>query len=489
MQRNDHPHRRDAAAFRELGASAIELAARHLDTLEAMPVERIVPARVRARLLGQELPQDGLAPRDILAFLAEDVLPWPLPTGHRRSLGWIDSPPAPIGILADTVATAMNCTSDGYDHSGIFLLATVSRWLMELTGFPQEGSMGLLLSGGSMANLTALTAARYRAYERAGRDMRRDGLHGGPRLTVYASDQTHSSVQKCVEMLGIGAANMRLVATDNRFRIRPDALAAMIEEDKAAGALPCAIVANAGATNTGAIDPMEAMAGIAADHGIWLHVDGAYGAIGCLDPEEAPRFAGMERADSLTIDPHKWFQTPVDCGALLLRDRELQRRAFSLVPAYLESGESPEAPWPYEYSFELTYANRAVKAWASLARLGRSGMTELVTRCNRLARLLADRVEASDSLEALTPVSLSVLCFRYRPAGVGEDRLDAVNDHLSRLIGESGEAHVPTSRIGERSCLRACFLHYANGEDDVEHLLELIARLGPAAVAAAEAQG
>lgn len=486
MNRNDHPHRRDVAAFRALGATAIDMAARHLETLEDLPVERLVPAQVRARLLDQPLPDQGMAAEEIMAFLAEEVLPWPLPTGHRRSLGWIDSPPAPIGILADTVATAMNCTSDGYDHSGIFLLATVSRWLMELTGFPADDSMGLLLSGGSMANLTALTAARYRAYERAGLDMRRDGLHGGPRLVVYASDQTHSSVQKCVEMLGIGAANMRLVATDTAFCIRPEALAAMIAQDMAQGALPCAIVANAGATNTGAIDPMDAMAEIAAEHGIWLHVDGAYGAIGRLDPQEAPRFAGMERADSLTIDPHKWFQTPVDCGALLLRDRALQRRAFSLVPDYLESGESPEAPWPYEYSFELTYANRAVKAWAALARLGREGMTELVVRCNDLARELARRVAASDSLEALTPASLSVLCFRYRPAGVAPDCLDAVNDHLSRLIGESGQAHVPTSRIGEKTCLRACFLHYANGEDDIDHLLALIDRLGPLAVAASQ---
>ena len=485
MQRNEHPHRRDAAAFRTLGATAIDLAARHLETLEDLPVERVVPADVRARLLGQPLPEKGMEADAILAMLASDVVPWPLPTGHRRSVGWIDSPPAPIGILADAVATAMNCTSDGYDHSGIFLLATVSRWLMELTGFPVQGSMGLLLSGGSMANLTALTAARFRAYERVGRDMRRDGLHGGPRLVVYASDQTHSSVQKCVEMLGIGAANMRLVATDETFRIRPEALAAMIAEDKGAGALPCAVVANAGATNTGAIDPMAALADLADEHGMWLHVDGAYGAIGRLDPAEAPRFDGMERADSLTIDPHKWFQTPVDCGALLLRDRELQRRAFSLVPAYLESGESPEAPWPYEYSFELTYANRAVKAWAALARLGRAGMTELVTRCNHLARLLAQRVAERSDLEALTPVSLSVLCFRYRPAGVPEVRLDAVNEHLSRLIGESGEAHVPTSKIGNHTCLRACFLHYANGEDDVEHLLGLITRLGPVAVSAA----
>lgn len=485
MIRSEHPHHRDAAAFRSLGARAIGLAAHHLETMDASPVERTMPRSARRVLLDQALPAQGLEAEAILAFLEDHVLPWPLPTGHRLSVGWIDSPPAPIGVLADTIATAMNATSDGYDHAGIFLLATVSRWLMELTGFPTEGSMGLLLSGGSMANLTALTAARYRAYERAGLDMRKDGLHGGPRLVVYASDQTHSSVQKCVEMLGIGAANMRLVPTDAAFRIRPEALAAMIDADRAAGALPCAVVANAGATNTGAIDPMDALARIAAEAGAWFHVDGAYGAIGRLDPAEAPRFAGMERADSLTIDPHKWLQTPVDCGALLLRDRALQKRAFSLVPAYLESGESAEAPWPYEYSFELTYANRAVKAWAAIARLGRDGLTELVTRCNGLARLLHARIEASDDLEAMTPPSLSVLCFRYRPAGVPEERLDAINARLSDLIGESGEAHVPTTKIGERTCLRACFLHYANDEDDVDTLLGLIGRLGQQAVATA----
>jgi aromatic-L-amino-acid decarboxylase len=485
MDRNHHPHSRDAAELRRLGARAIEIAARHLETLDALPVDRVVPQGERRLLLDQALPEDGLDADAILAFLAEHIAPWPLPTGHRRSVGWINSPPAPIAILADTVATTLNATSDGYDHSGIFLGACVARWLMELVGFPVEGSIGLLLSGGSMANLTALAAARQRACERAGHDLRRDGLAGGPRLTVYASDQTHSSVQKCVELLGLGAASMRLVATDEAFRIRPEALAAMIDADLAAGLTPCAVVANAGATNSGAVDPLAAIADVCAARNVWLHVDGAYGAIGRLDPGEASRFAGMERADSLTLDPHKWFQTPVDCGALLLRDKALQWRTFSLIPAYLASGESAEAPWQFEYSFELTYATRAVKTWAALARLGRAGLSELVCRCNALARRLAAQVAAAPELEAMTPPSLSVLCFRYRPRGVAEDRLDAINATLSRLISESGEAHVPTTKVKGRTCLRACYLHYANDVDDVDHLIALIGRLGQRAVAEA----
>jgi glutamate/tyrosine decarboxylase-like PLP-dependent enzyme len=278
---------------------------------------------------------------------------------------------------------------------------------------------------------------------------------------------------------------MRLVPTDDAYRMKPAALAAMIDEDRAAGAIACAVVANAGATNTGAIDPLDAIADICAASGAWLHVDGAYGALGVLDPAEAPRFAGMARADSLTIDPHKWLQTPVDCGALLLRDKALQRRAFSLVPAYLESGESPEVPWQFEYAFELTYAVRALKAWAAIARLGRAGVAELVIRCNRLARRLADRIDADRDLELVTPPSLSVLCFRYRPAGMTDEQADAVNAALSDLIGASGEAHMPTTRVKGRTVLRACFLHYANDDDDVDDLVALIGRLGPQAVASA----
>lgn len=477
MTRRDNPLARDKQDFRRLAARAAEIAAGHLDSIDRLPVERPVPPAERRLLAEQALPETGLSADEILDFLRDHVAVWPLPTGHRRSYGWINSPPAPIGILADGIATTVNATGDGFDHSGIFLLAAVSRWLMQLLGFPEEGSLGLLLSGGSAANLNALAVARFRAARRAGWDLRRQGLQGpGRPMVVYASDQAHSSIQKSVEMLGLGSDHLRAVPTDEAFRMRGDALVAMIDEDLSRDIIPCCVVASGGATNCGAIDPLSEIAEITVARGIWLHVDGAYGAIGRLDPAYEERFRGMERADSLTFNPHKWLMTPVDCGALLVRDKQLQREAFSLVPAYLAEGGSDQAPWPFEYSFQLTYANRAVKTWATLARLGRSGLRDLVVRLNALADSLGALIDRADDLERLAPVSLSIVCFRYRPleAALDEAAIDRLNEEISARIGRGGEAHLPTTKIGGRPALRVCFMHYENDQDDVGHILALV---------------
>ena len=475
-----HPFVKDREDFERLGARAVEMLGAYLRQLPAGPVDRVVPEDVRRRLMSLPLPDQGLSPEEILEFLRREILPWPVPVGHKRSYGWVNSPPAPIAILADAVSTTMNSGLDGYDHSALFLMASLGRWIMDLVGFPVEGSLCLLLTGGSAATLNALTAARHRAAERAGWNVRVEGLQAGrPRLVAYASAESHSSIQKCVEQLGIGTENLRAIEVDDAFRLRPDALRRAIEADLAAGHLPFAIVACGGATNTGAIDPLDDIAGIAGEFGIWMHVDGAFGAWAALDPAYAERFRGVARADSVTLNPHKWPQVPVDCGAVLTRHPEVHRAAFSLTPDYLVAGDS-EVPWPCEHMFQLTYGNRALKTWAALARLGRSGLAELVIRCNRLASLLEERVRAEPALELLAPASLSVVNFRYRPQGgrLDEAALDALNARISAEVSESGEAHLPTSRVRGRTSLRACFLHYENDEGDVDHLVGLVKRLG-----------
>jgi aromatic-L-amino-acid decarboxylase len=475
-----HPFVKDRADFDRLGARTIEMLGDYLRALPAEPVDRVVPEAIRRRLMALPMPEQGLAPDEMIEFLRREILPWPIAIGHRRSYGWVNSPPAPISILADAVATTMNCGLDGYDHAALFLMSSVGRWIMELVGFPTEGSLCLLLTGGSAATLNALTAARHRAAEQAGWNLRAEGLQGGrARLVLYASSESHSSIQKCVEQLGIGTDNLREIPVDDQFRMRPDALRHAIEADRQAGCLPFAIVACGGATNTGAIDPLDAIADVAEESGVWLHVDGAFGAWAALDPAYASRFAAIARADTVTLNPHKWPQVPLDCGALLTRHAGVHRAAFSLTPDYLVAGHS-EVPWPCEHMFQLTYGNRALKTWAALARLGRSGLTELVTRCNRLATLLDARVRESPDLELLAPASLSVVNFRYRPVGRDFDdpALDALNGRISAAISDSGEAHLPTSRVRGRTSLRACFLHYENDEGDVEHLVQLVRRLG-----------
>jgi glutamate/tyrosine decarboxylase-like PLP-dependent enzyme len=351
---------------------------------------------------------------------------------------------------------------------------------MELVGFPTEGSLCILLSGGSSATLNALTTARHRAAARDGWNMRTEGLQSGrKRLIFYSSAESHSSIQKCAEQLGIGTDNLRAIEADAEFRMRPAALRAAIEADLKAGHLPFAIVACGGATNTGAIDPLDEIADIAEAFGIWLHVDGAFGAWAALDPAYREQFRAFARVDSITLNPHKWLQVPIDCGALLTRHPETHRAAYSLTPDYLEAGHS-EAPWPYEHMFQLTYGNRALKVWAAIARLGRAGVAELVARCNALAKLLEQRVRAAPDLELLSPASLSVVNFRYRPAnGALDDAvLDALNEKISEAISVSGEAHMPTTRIHDKTSLRVCFLHYENDESDVEHLIGLVRRIG-----------
>ena len=479
-QQATHPFVEDRANFDLLGARAVGMLGEYLRSLPAMPVDRVVPGDVRRRLMSLPLPEEGQSPEEILDFLGREIMPWPVAIGHRRSYGWVNSPPAPMSILADAVSSTMNCGLDGYDHSAIFLAVSVGRWIMELVGFPVEGSLCLLLSGGSAANLNALTAARHRTAEHDGWNLREEGLQGGrKRLVLYASSESHSSIQKCVEQLGIGTNYLREIQADADFRMRPHALRHAIEADLKAGHLPFAIVACGGATNTGAIDPLDEIADIAAEFGIWLHVDGAFGAWAALDSTYAERFKALWRADSVTLNPHKWLQVPLDCGALLTRHPEVHRAAFSLTPDYLVSGHS-EAPWPCEHMFQLTYGNRALKVWAALARLGRGGVAELVTRCNRLARLLEARVRAMPDLEMLAPASLSVVNFRYRPAGRNFDgaAIDALNERISNAISESGEAHLPTTRVRGKTSLRACFLHYENDDGDVEHLVRLVSRLG-----------
>ena len=475
-----HPFVSDRDAFEALGERTVRMLGTYLRDLPDEPVDRVVPKDVRQRLIALPLPEHGQSPEEILDFLQREIMPWPIATGHKRSYGWVNSGPAPIALLADAVASTMDCGLDGYDHSAIFLMASLGRWIMELVGFPTEGSLCILLSGGSSATLNALTTARHRAAARDGWNMRTEGLQSGrKRLILYSSAESHSSIQKCAEQLGIGTDNLRVIEADAEFRMEPAALRAAIEADLKAGHLPFAIVACGGATNTGAIDPLDEIADIAQAFGIWLHVDGAFGAWAALDPAYREQFRAFARVDSITLNPHKWLQVPIDCGALLTRHPEAHRAAYSLTPDYLEAGHS-EAPWPYEHMFQLTYGNRALKVWAAIARLGRAGVAELVARCNALAKLLERRVREAPNLELLSPASLSVVNFRYRPANGALDdaALDALNEKISEAISASGEAHMPTTRIHDKTSLRVCFLHYENDESDVEHLIGLVRRIG-----------
>ena len=479
------PHLDDRRDFANLLQQAGATMVRHLNDRPDMPVDSSTPPEeIRRELASMPLPPGGMSAEDILTFIEHKIMPWSMPTNHPRSYAWVNTSPAPIAILGEALSRTLNNGQDGYDHSSTLLMQALGHWLMELSGFMDAdgtpAGMAILLAGGSAANLNALTVARYRAAKRDGWNVREEGLQNDrPSLIYYTSAEAHSSVQLCVEQLGIGASNLRSIETDDAFRMRPEALREAITADLARGLSPACVVASVGSTNVGAIDPLDDIADMCEAFDLWLHVDGAYGGIVGLDPNYTQMTRALNRVDSLTLDPHKWLQVPVDCGALLVRDHQLNYETYTLVPDYLRAAptEDDSVLWPCEHMFELTFADRAIKTWAAIARLGRNGVRDMVVNCNNLAQLLGKEVEESDDLELLAPVSISTVNFRYVPKD-GAQSLDALNQRISDEIGTSGEAHIPTTKVNGAVSLRACILHYENCEEDVHHLVSLVRKHG-----------
>jgi aromatic-L-amino-acid decarboxylase len=474
----------DPAELRRLGYRAVDLMVEHLAGIANGPVFQPMTPDERRALLDPSLPASPTAPDAILEQIREQILSHPMGNGHPRFFGWINSPPVPFAALADLLAAALNPSCAGGDHAAIYLERCVVRWLMELLGFPTEGSMGLLVSGGSMASLTCLAAARSWVARRDGWDVRQHGVSAAPApLSLYMTEEGHSSIRKAAELMGLGATSLRTLPVDGDFRMDVDALRQAITRDRAAGLRPFCVAASAGTVGTGAIDPLDALADLCAEEDLWLHVDGAYGAVGVLDPTVAARYAGLDRVHSLTLDPHKWLSVPVECGCALVRDGALLRETFSLVPPYLRTEEGKGfggLPWYAEYGFQQTRGFRALKLWSTLLLAGRDGLAQHIIRCNALARRLGSLVAEADDLELLAPVELSVVCFRYAPPALGDNAtgLDALNKAIMEEVQAGGEVFLTQTTLGGKFSLRACVVHYATTEDDLRAPLTVVRRVG-----------
>ena len=474
----------DPEHFRRLGHELVDLVTDYLAGIRGQPVFRPMQATERATLLHEVLGEAGTSPDAIVERFRTAVLPHAMGNAHPRFFGWVNSPPAPMGVLADFLAAAMNPSCAGGDHAAIYVERAAVRWLMELIGFPTGGSMGFLASGASMANLIGLAAARHWAAAQDGWSVRNEGLQRGrPPLVLYMSEQGHSSIQKAAELLGLGSDAIHNVPVDEQFRMRGPELRAAIAADRAAGKRPFCVAASAGTVGTGAIDPLAELADLCAAERLWLHVDGAYGVAAAAVPGRHARYAGLERADSVALDPHKWLSIPVECGAVLVRDGQLLREAFSLVPAYLRT--EPDRgfgglPWFSEYGVQQTRGFRALKLWMTLRHLGRDGVRDLVARHIALAEHLAGLVDATPDLERLAPVELSIVCFRYVPAHLrGDDeRLNALNKRVMEEVQASGAAFLTQTMLGGRFSLRACILHYQTTSADVAALVDAVRETG-----------
>jgi len=465
--------------IRRLGYMAADAVAEHRALLESRPVFGKVGGS--ASLFQGPMPETGVPIEEPLAFVREHVLPFPMGNSHPRFFGFINATADPIGVMADGLAAAMNPNCWGGDHAAIHVEKQVIGWLAESIGLPPE-TEGILVSGGSMANFTALATAR-RATTPG--NVREDGLAGPdrPRLTVYASDQTHACVDKAVDLLGIGTAQLRKLPSDDRFRVRPSDVARAIAEDRAAGFTPAIVVGNAGTVNTGAIDPLAELADLCEREKLWFHVDGAYGALATLSPELKPLFAGIERADSLAADPHKWLYVPYEAGAPLVREPGRLGATFRKFPEYLASDAESPFPgpaWFAERGVELSRGFKALKVWMGWKTHGRRGYAQAIENDVRLARYLSESIDGRPDFERLAETVLSISNFRYRPAGreLTEAALDTINRRIvNRLVGEGSFFLAPTILKG-RTALRVCIVNFRTREEDLNFLLDESARIG-----------
>ena len=434
----------DLEEFRRAGHALVDAVTDHLGALPGRPVWQPLPEDLRMELLSLPLPQGPTGLDPLVEKMARDVLPYPMGNGHPVFFGWVNPPPSLAGVLASLAAAAMNPSVVSGDHADVHLERTTVRWLAELVGYPHAPGAGLLTSGASAATIVCLAGARARAAAAAGREVRRDGLASGPPLLSYVPSEAHSCVPRAIELLGLGSGSIRPVPLSGG-RLDADALRAAISADRAAGGMPALLVGSAGTVNTGAIDPLEALADVAAAEGLWFHVDGAYGAFGVLDPAIAERYRGMERADSLTLDPHKWLGVPVDSGCALVRRADGLREAFSTVPPYLRQDAGADVGTFAEYGMEQTRPFRALKTWATIAARGRDGIVAQVVRANKQARELAVLIEREPSLELAAVPDTSIVAFRARAArlraGPARGRESVLSPRESRRAGGIRDRH------------------------------------------------
>jgi glutamate/tyrosine decarboxylase-like PLP-dependent enzyme len=473
-------HTWTAAEIRRIGYRVVDLIADHLTTLPGEPAFQPVPPGHAQAFLSSSPPQDPVSPDDILDLFTKAIEPYPFGNGHPRFWGWVNSPPAVMGIFADALAAAMNPSCAGGNHAAIYVEHQVLQWFRELLGFPGS-SAGLLVSGGSMATMTALAVARH---VKSGVDVRAEGLRGAPApFAFYLSTEAHSCARKAIELLGFGSASVRTIATGADYAMKVDALEAAIEEDRARGVRPIAVIATGGSTNSGAIDDLAAIAGVCRRHDVWMHVDAAYGGPAILSSEYAGPLHAIAQADSVALDPHKWLFVPVEAGLVLVRDAEAMRSAFSLVPPYIrQSGSAGEVyglPWFSEFGFQQTRGFRALKVWMTLQQFGLKGYAEAIEENLALASYLAQRVREAPDLALMAPPSLSIVCFRFVDASLRDETETAtLNRGLLERLQLGGEAFLTSTELRGQFVLRACFVNYRSRREDVDRMLEAVRTIG-----------
>jgi aromatic-L-amino-acid decarboxylase len=455
--------------IRTLGRAAIERVAEYYAGLRDRPILVPTTSHDLRALLDEPLPEDGADFQTLLDELDAKVVRFSRHNAHPRMFGYVASPGTPITAIGAMVEAALNVNVTAWRSgpAAAELEHVAVDWLKEILGFPKDAA-GLFTSGGSMANFAALAAARS---AKAPVNVVRDGLHAAGPMTVYVSEEAHFSIEKAAAMLGLGEANVRHVRTDDRFQLDLAHLESLVAADRAAGLLPFCVVASAGTTATGAIDPIDAVADFAQRHGLWLHVDAAYGGPAALVPEVRARFAGIERADSIALDPHKWLYLPMGCGCVLYRDPAAARAAFAHSAEYTKTIglESNEAFAFWDYGPELSRPFRALELWFLMKFAGAKRLSQAIEQNIACAKYFETLIQASDDFEMLAPVELSIFCFRYK-SKKGDP--NALNERLLIALQKAGSSYLSNASLRGQFALRGCVLNYRTTKQDMDQLLE-----------------
>ncbi|MBI1173126.1 aminotransferase class V-fold PLP-dependent enzyme [bacterium] len=468
----------DWSAFRRVAHAAVDDAIARIVNLRDGPVWQPMPDPARVRF-HRPLPMTPEPLAEIYAEVKEGVLPYAMGNVHPRFFSWYMGAGDLTGALADFLAAVDGSNLGGGDTAAAAVDRQVTDWVRQMMGFPAEASAALV-SGGSMANIIGLTAARNAM---AGVDLRHHGLEAMPRpLAFYASDQVHSCHKKAMNLLGLGLNALRRVPSDAAYRMDLTELEAMIRADLARGIRPACVIATAGTTNTGSIDDLAGLADLCRSHGIWLHVDGCIGALLAIAPQNAHLVKGMERAHSLALDLHKWLHAPFDAGCVVIRDRTLHRETFAEEAEYLEQAERGLAATEFlhHYTLETTRSFRALKLWMMLKQHGVLRFGQLIDRNIAQARYLGKRVAANPRLELLAPVATSIVCFRVNPGGMAESALDRLNHEILFRLQESGIAAPSGTTLHGHFCLRVAFCNHRTQREDVDLLLATVEEIAGA---------